>query len=86
MMLTLKLEATAGSQLDHVALRMQRLADMLGVDVEVPFNDVKLIAVPGGKAGWLADNFHSEIKRELFPLRPKMAFSHHEPEPQVNAG
>lgn len=75
----MKLDVTAGSEIAETALRMQMIADNLGVTVEVPFNDVKLFAVPGGRARWLADNFHAEAMRKEVLMRPKWAWSHKPP-------
>jgi hypothetical protein len=75
-MLTVKLRAHAGSHVEEVAERMQAIADILGVDVEVDFNDVAMTAVPGGNADSLAINFYSESAREtVMMMRPRMAFS-----------
>lgn len=79
MSLTMKLEAMAGDEVAETALRMQRIADTLGVIVEVAFNDVKLFAVPGGSPRWLVDNFHSEAARKGMLMRPRWAWSHKAP-------
>ena len=54
-MLSLKVEATAGTEIDQACRQIQDLADRLVLNIELTFNDVTCIAVPGGSASLLAE-------------------------------
>lgn len=55
--LSIRVDFFVGSQIDRAAEDMQSVADNLGVVVHGSFNEVELIARPGGKAQNLVDGF-----------------------------
>ena len=61
-LLILKLEATAGDEIEGVAEEMARISNLVGVAVEVEFNGVGLICTPR-RLGW-------EIVAEYFARYP----------------
>lgn len=51
--LTIPGSVSAGTSFASAAAEMQAAADRLGVSIKVQFNEVEMIAVPGGSAEWL---------------------------------
>lgn len=79
-MLTLTVELNAGITFETAAQQMQALAQRMDVCVKASFNEVVMVATPGGHATWLATN---ALARRLKP-RPHFngSWSHHEPTPE----
>ena len=75
--LHIEARALGGAHVETTAADMQRLADLLGVCVDLKFNDIAMHAMPGGSADWLVKNWHRAIEQKLpYPS----AWSHHEPQ------
>jgi hypothetical protein len=73
MSLKIKAEASAGASIKATSTEMVALANRIGVMVEVPFNDVLLMAGPGGDPEKLVAGYQRMIgSRERF----KFASSH----------
>lgn len=56
-----------GAHIDRTSADAQRVADILGINIEFSFNGVKCRAVPGGCAKALASRQHSEMGRRESP-------------------
>lgn len=62
---TLSIEISAGSSIERAAEDAQRIADILRVNVEFSFNEVRCLAVPGGMPDVLAERQQQEQARKL---------------------
>ena len=61
---SINLEITAGTAIETASADAQRVADMLGINCEFKFNDVKCLALPGGSASQLAERQQAEQGRK----------------------
>ncbi|OYW50759.1 MAG: hypothetical protein B7Y36_18645 [Novosphingobium sp. 28-62-57] len=61
------IEPAPGADISCVSEDAQRIADLLKITVDFPFNGVKCRAVPGGSATQLADRQQREEARTTAP-------------------
>ena len=62
--LSLEVEISAGSDIDSASRDLVMFADFLGLCVTAKFNDVLLMAHPGGDPEWLAANWWTQTKNK----------------------
>lgn len=59
--LSMEIEVGPGSDIDNACRDLVGFADKMGLTVTAKFNDVTLMAHPGGDPDLLAANWHKEI-------------------------
>lgn len=73
--LRLRMAASAGETIENVAHEMSACAARIGAIIELQFNDVELVAYPGGDPQLLIDgykNMKSDDKVKIvFAVRPR---------------
>lgn len=62
--LSLEVEVGPGAQIDHAAEDLIMLANLLGICVDAKFNDVLMMAHPGGDPARLAANWRVEFESQ----------------------
>lgn len=73
---SIDIDIRPGASIDSACIEAQRLADLLQIAVGFKFNSVECVAVPGGDADVLSENWDNELRRELDTPRDfRMAFS-----------
>jgi len=72
--MVLRLESEPGEMIEGDSHFAQDLANRIGVDVEFDFNGVKCVAVRGGDANLLAEEYVAAVRSEW---NHKLAFSTH---------
>ena len=65
MVASMQIEIGAGTSIETASKDAQRIAVILGINVEFRFNDVRCLAVPEGDAKLLAERQQAEQAKKL---------------------
>lgn len=63
--LSLEVEVSAGTDVKTASRDLVGLADFLGLCVTAKFNEILLMAHPGGNADWLEANWWTQMKSKF---------------------